>query len=126
MVEAGRHGSVITRNRQVEVANKDNYLPKQVVEAVRARLPFEFNIHDHTELWKQLAVRPPPGAADPCETDARYCVYNATFKSYAYTRAWIDRIVREPRRRTVAMLVRPGDPAHAGPGGDGRPVDVAA
>ncbi|MFJ5933244.1 DUF3644 domain-containing protein [Streptomyces sp. NPDC093071] len=96
MVEAGRKGMVIIKDRHVEVADKDKLLPKQVARQVEAQVPFEFHIQpEHTEMWRRLGVRPTAGAADPYSTDARYCVYNEAFKSYAYTPAWVKRIVKE-------------------------------
>ncbi|MBB5828622.1 DUF3644 domain-containing protein [Micromonospora carbonacea] len=96
MMEAGRQGTVIIKNRHVEVADKDKLLPSRVACLVESQLPFEFNVQrEHTEMWRRLAVRPTAGASDPCDTDARYCVYNEAFKSYAYTPAWVKRIVKE-------------------------------
>ncbi|MFJ8029058.1 DUF3644 domain-containing protein [Streptomyces sp. NPDC096032] len=96
MVEAGRQGTVIIRDRQVEVADKDKLLPTQVACQVEAQVSFEFNVHpEHTEMWRRLAARPPKSATNPYDTDPRYCVYNEAFKSYAYTPAWVKRIIRE-------------------------------
>lgn len=96
MVEAGRQGTVIIKDRHVEVADKDKLLPKQVACQVEAQVPFEFHIHpEHTEMWRRLGVRPATNAADPYATEAKYCVYNEAFKSYAYTPAWVKRIVQE-------------------------------
>ncbi|WP_406185886.1 DUF3644 domain-containing protein [Streptomyces sp. NBC_01006] len=96
MVEAGRQGTVIVRDRHVEVADKDKLLPRQVACQVEALVPFEFHVQpEHTQMWRRLGVRPPTSSADPYDTDARYCVYNETFKSYAYTPAWVKLIVKE-------------------------------
>jgi len=96
MVEAGRTGAVIIRDRHVDVASKDKMLPNKIVELVRQRVPFEFNLHGHhTALWKRLQVRPPQGADKPHDTDPRYCVYDEAVGVYVYTHAWVDRIVRE-------------------------------
>lgn len=119
LVEAGRRGTVIIKNRHVEVADKDKLLPKQVASQVEAQVPFEFHIQpEHTEMWRRLGVRPATNTADPYATDAKYCVYNETFKSYAYTPSWVKRIIkeigttekyraffgREPRMKKVAKL----------------------
>jgi hypothetical protein len=88
---------------------------------VEERVPFEFNVYrEHVEMWKRLKVRPGTVADDPYDTDARYCIYNEAFKSYAYTPAWVARIVkeigtvekyraffqREPRMKEVTDLPR--------------------
>lgn len=96
MVEAGREGTVIIRDRHVEVAGKDKLLPKQVALQVESQVPFEFNVsREHTEMWRRLGVRPGTGDPDPYNTDPRYCVYNEAFKGYAYTPAWVERIIQE-------------------------------
>ncbi|WP_197945796.1 DUF3644 domain-containing protein [Phytohabitans suffuscus] len=96
MVDAGRSGTVIVRDRQVEVTDKDKLRPMQVVRLVEGQVPFEFTLYGHhTEMWRRLGVRPPNGAAKPWETDPRYCVYSEAFGAYVYTTAWVKRIVKE-------------------------------
>ncbi|WP_327416378.1 DUF3644 domain-containing protein [Streptomyces sp. NBC_01233] len=96
MVEAGRKGTVIVRDRQVEVADKAKLRPKEVCAAVEEQLPFEFSVYrEHLEMWQRLGVRPAKGSAKPYDTDARYCVYSAAFDCYLYTPAWVEKIVRE-------------------------------
>ncbi|MFF7080123.1 DUF3644 domain-containing protein [Streptomyces lavendulae] len=123
MIEAGRQGTIIVRDRHVEVADKDKLLPSQVAHQVEARLPFEFHVQpEHTEMWRRLGVRPSTSAENPFDTDARYCIYNETFKSYAYTPSWVNRIVKEigtaakyrtffgkePRMKKVTQFPRQG------------------
>ncbi|WP_166028504.1 DUF3644 domain-containing protein [Streptomyces chilikensis] len=96
MVEAGRRGTVITRDRHVEVADKDRMRPSQVAACVESQLPFRFSVSpEHTEMWKRLRARPEGDAEDPYATDAKYCTYSEPFKQYVYTRAWVQRILRE-------------------------------
>ncbi len=141
MIEAGRHGTVIVRDRHVEVADKDKLRPGQVARLVEDQLPFEFTVYrEHTEMWKQLRVRPPKGATDPYATDARYCVYSEAFETYAYTRAWVKKIIkeigtvenyrsffgREPRIKKVPSLPRQAGPTLAGSTADKPAVGRAA
>jgi len=95
MTQSGRTGTVIVRDRQVEVAAKDKLRPMQVVELVQPQVPFHFTIATHTEMWRRLKVRPAAGASDPYQTDARYCVYDEPFRTYVYTPAWVKRILKE-------------------------------
>ena len=95
MIEAGRTGTVLIKTKNVEVAGKDKLLPKQVCLQVESELPFRFAIHQHTEMWHRLNVRPAHGDKDPYATETKYCVFNETFKQYAYTQAWVKRIVSE-------------------------------
>ncbi|MEV8547534.1 DUF3644 domain-containing protein [Streptomyces sp. NPDC051572] len=125
MTKAGRTGTVITKVKHVEVADKDKLLPKQVACQVEAQVPFEFHIHpEHTEMWRRLGARPAKGAANPYDTDARYCIYNDAFKSYAYTPAWVKKVIKEigtvekyraffgkePHMKTVTALPKQADP----------------
>jgi hypothetical protein len=95
MTEAGRTGTVIVRDRQVEVAAKDKLLPKHVAPLVEQQVPFHFTVPNNTEMWKRLNVRPSRGASDPYQTEGRYCVYDEPFGAYVYTQAWVKRIVKE-------------------------------
>lgn len=95
ITEAGRTGTVIIRDRQVEVATKDKLRPTQVAKLVEEQLPFHFTTADHTAMWKKLKVRPLSDTGDPYQTEAKYCVYDEPFRSYVYTPAWVKRIVKE-------------------------------
>ncbi|GAB7101709.1 hypothetical protein JCM4814A_00230 [Streptomyces phaeofaciens JCM 4814] len=96
MVEAGRKGTVIIRDRQVEVADKAKLRAKQVCTLVETQLPFEFSpFSEHLEMWQRFKVRPAKNSAKPCDTDARYCIYSEAFNSYLYTSAWVAKIIKE-------------------------------
>ncbi|MGW1365267.1 hypothetical protein ACWCQP_49020 [Streptomyces chartreusis] len=96
MVEAGRTGTVIIRDRRVEAADKAKLRAKRVCALVEAHLPFEFSPYsEQLEMWQWLAVRPAKNSAKPHDTNARYCVYSEAFNSYLYTPAWVEKIVRE-------------------------------
>lgn len=125
MTEAGRRGTVIVRDRHVEVSAKDKLRPTRVAELVEEQVPFYFTAANNAEMWKRLQIRPPAGADDPYQTDNRYCVYDEPFNGYVYTRAWVRRVVdevgtvekfraffgREPRMR-VSWLERLGQPTN--------------
>jgi hypothetical protein len=95
MVEAGRTTTVITRDRHVAVADKGLLLPKHVARQVQDQVSFHFSVANNTEMWNRLKVRPTGRAADPYQTDMRYCVYDEPFRTYLYTQAWVKRIVNE-------------------------------
>lgn len=124
MIEAGRTGSVIVRDRHVDVVSKNKMLPGRVAELVQEQLAFEFTLHGHhTKMWQRLGVRPAPGAVKPHRTDARYCLYDEAVGIYVYTEAWVRRIVeeigtiekyrtffgREPRMRVTTLAQREGN-----------------
>ncbi|MFE9029020.1 DUF3644 domain-containing protein [Streptomyces iakyrus] len=96
MIKAGHKGTVIVRDRQVEVADKAKLRAKQVSALVEERLPFEFSpFSENLEMWQRFQVRPAKNCAKPYDTDARYCIDSEAFNSYLYTPAWVEKIVRE-------------------------------
>jgi len=95
MIEAGRTGTVIVRDRQIEVAAKDKLLPKHVAQLVQQQVPFHFTVANNIEMWKRLQVRPSADAIDPYQTETKYCVYDEPFQTYLYTPAWVKRVVKE-------------------------------
>jgi hypothetical protein len=71
-------------------------LPKAVVAAVQKRLAYEFNYAIHTRMWKHFKLHPsrwqsPEGG----QTVEKYCVAVEPTRSYVYTSAWVDKIIRE-------------------------------
>lgn len=95
LMSAGRDGKVVTKVKHVEVASKDKMLPKQVVKRVNERVPYVLTVNQHTLLWKHFGIRPSGRGGHRTATDARYCVYDEPFRSYVYTEAWVEKIVRE-------------------------------
>jgi hypothetical protein len=96
LTDAGRTGTVLTKLKAISVAGKDTMLPKAVVAAVQARVPFEFNVTLHTILWKHFKVHPSPWQPpEGGQTDQKYCVAFQASKQYVFTPAWVDKIVRE-------------------------------
>ena len=108
--------NVLIREKHIPIANLDMFKPSEVVARVKARLPFEFSIHNHTQAWQNLEIRPRKGDLHPERTRPEYCVYDRIHKDYLYTTAWIERLVkdladprgfyeligRHPRRKSAA------------------------
>ncbi|WP_162801614.1 DUF3644 domain-containing protein [Brachybacterium saurashtrense] len=85
----------IIREKQIPVADLGNLLPKQVVERVAVALRKPFTIHMHTQCWRHFRARPPTGASDPAATRAEFCRWNAAFKQYVFTEAWVNFLIRK-------------------------------
>ncbi len=49
----------------------------------------------HQRAWKYYKVRPPTGSAEPEATDERYCRWDHLSRSYGYTHAWVDKLVKD-------------------------------
>lgn len=90
-----QHLSVVQKPKRVAVASGDLLRPKEVVNLVAERLPYRFTMDTHTKAWRHYNVRPGPGTAEPAATEDRYCRYDRLFGGYGYTRAWVERLVRD-------------------------------
>ena len=87
--------NVLIKDRHIPVVNLDKKKPKQVVDTVSDGLPFVFNLHHHTMAWKHFRVRPVGNSNRPEQTNDKYCVYDSAHKDYLYTKAWMDKLIRE-------------------------------
>lgn len=95
LADLGSSGTVLVRERIRQVSGADHLKPMEVVRAIEARLPFKFNIHHYKLAWQKLGVRPPDGSAHPERTIEKYCIYDQPFRSYLYTQAFVNKVVRE-------------------------------
>ena len=85
---------VVTKRRITPVASADLLTPTEVVNLVGERLPYRFKMDTHTRCWKHYAVRPAGGSDQPEATDDRYCRWDRLAKGYGYTKAWVEKLVR--------------------------------
>lgn len=97
LLNLGRVGQAVVVPKDRPVKNLDGLRAKDVVKQVASSIPFSFNMRHFISAYQRLNVRPPAGAAKPKETDAKYCVYDATFSSYVYTPAFVKKLIRETR-----------------------------
>jgi hypothetical protein len=96
MTEAGRSGRVITKVKKVSVSSAGCMLPARVVREVEKRVPFVFNMGQHTRMWKHFKLHPAGWVApDGGETVSEFCIANEPTRQYVYTPAWVDKIVKE-------------------------------
>jgi hypothetical protein len=86
----------IVRNKPVAVQNKGRLKPGAVAAAVQDRLGLRFTTQGHhVAAWRHYQVRPVANAARPELTDDRYCVWDEPHSDYLYTRAWVDKLVKD-------------------------------
>ncbi|MGH7661887.1 MAG: DUF3644 domain-containing protein [Vulcanimicrobiaceae bacterium] len=95
-------GTVLIRDRHVEVANVDRLRPSEVVERVRSIWP-EFNLYYHTLAYRFYKVRPKWKSEHPEATDTRYCFFDVVHRDYTYTQAWADKLQSELARDPAAV-----------------------
>jgi hypothetical protein len=87
--------TVVTKPKQISVASGDLLRPKEVVNLVGERLPYRFTLDTHTRCWRHYGVRPASGAAEPAATVDQYCRWDRLMAAYGYTRAWVDKLVKD-------------------------------
>jgi hypothetical protein len=87
-------GTVLIRDRHVEVANVDRLRPSEVVAQVRAVWD-KFNLYYHTLAYRYFKVRPKGKSEHPDATDTRYAFFDVVHRDYTYTRAWVEKLKTE-------------------------------
>jgi hypothetical protein len=89
-----------------ETKNSNNLLPKDVAEQVEAAIGKTFNAsYHHAKAWRHYKVRPPDGASDVLATNAKYCVYDTTFRRYIFTQEWVGFLIKELSNEKQYALV---------------------
>jgi hypothetical protein len=96
-LEQVQSAQTIIREKQVPVEDLGNLLPSEVARRVESELGSRFSTNDNTICWKFFEARPPTGSDSPERTKADFCRYNATFRQYTYTEAWVRFLVRKLR-----------------------------
>lgn len=126
--ELGRRGQVITRDRKQPVSGLGRLMPKPAAAQVEAGIPFVFNQNHFTAAWKRKRIRPPKGDPDPHHTNPDFCEYDEPTKSYRYTRAYVNHLIKKCSTTTgfeeitgLPALRKPNDPQStaADPGVEG-------
>ena len=87
--------NVLIRDKHIPVAHLTHHKPSQVVDKVKEKLPFHFNMHHHTQAWKHFKVRPEHGDPKPERTLPNYCIYDFAHRDYLYTDAWVEKLAKE-------------------------------
>lgn len=110
--ELGRRGQVITRDRKQPVSGLGRLMPKPASDHVEAGIPFVFNQSHFTATWKRTGIRPPNGNPDPHHTNSDFCEYDEPTKSYRYTKAYVNHLIKkcstaEGFEETTGMQARP-------------------
>lgn len=86
---------VVAKPKTVPVASDNLLRPKEVVNLVVERLPYQFNMNTHTKCWKYYKVRPSSDTKDPRVTNHQYCIWDRVAQTYGYTEAWVEILVQD-------------------------------
>lgn len=93
VLEMGKRGQTIIREQKRAIVGYGLFKPREAERRVAAVLPFTFNNHHFKQPWSRKQIRP-PGYPNPEQTDEKYCIYDALSRSYGYTEAWVEWLVR--------------------------------
>lgn len=111
----------IIRDKQIPVANLGHLKPGEVARRVSTGIGRQFSISDHTKAWRHYGVRPSTNDPKPEETKAQFCVWDAAFRQYVYTEAWVVYLIRHLSKEAAYNLVvlgaESGEDEFAGNGG---------
>lgn len=91
----GRRGQVIVRDRRQPVSGLGRLMPKPAAAEVESGILFVFNLNHFAAAWKREGVRPPAGDHHPDRTNSDFCEYDEPTKSYRYTRAYVNYLVKK-------------------------------
>lgn len=69
------------------------YKPAAVAKEVAIRSGKKFSSSDHTKAWRLFKARPKKLAAQPEQTDKKYCLYHAAHGDYTYSEDWVEMLV---------------------------------
>lgn len=78
-----------------EAQNVDGLKATEVCTQVSEATGRDFNRWHHAKTHSLHKARPASKAANPAQTDHRYCLYNVAFKQYVYKQAWVDFLIAE-------------------------------
>jgi hypothetical protein len=79
---------------KIEAANVGRLKPSEVMRKVNETLNRKAITQNlHVTLYKLFSIRPPNGAIDPFETNAKFCIYDEPHNDYVYQEAWVTFLV---------------------------------
>jgi hypothetical protein len=117
MEKAGRHGTVVVRNRLQAVANHGRLKARPACQAVAADIPFVFNQHHFHNAYLNLTVRPDGKSTHPGVTNLDYCVYDEAHRDHTYEQRYVELLVRKcsTEKGFVEITGRPAIPKSGTP-----------
>lgn len=93
--DMGRKGQVIVRDRKQPVSGLGRVMPKRAAAEVQAEIPYLFNLNHFAATWKRGKVRPLNGDSNPHRTNPDFCEYDEPTRSYRYTRAYVQHLIKK-------------------------------
>lgn len=99
----GKRGQTVIREQKRSVVGHGLLGAGEAERRVAAAIPFKFNNRHFLDAGRLKGIRPLAGTNDPHpeRTDERYCLYVELPKSYGYTTAWVDWLIKNCQTATA-------------------------
>jgi hypothetical protein len=91
----GRRGQVVVREQSRPVAGTGLLRPREAVQAVADAGIEGFHMGHFTKAWQLEQIRPRGGSSHPARTKEQYCIYFELGRSYGYTQAYVQHLVKK-------------------------------
>lgn len=91
--ELGRRGQVIVRDRRQPVSGLGHAEPRS--EGIAGGHTPHLQHVVFTDPWKIAKIRPLYEDANPSRTNHDFCEYDEPTKTYRYTKAWVQRLIKK-------------------------------
>lgn len=96
----GKRGQTIIREQKRSIVGHGLIRPGEATRRVAAAIPFGFNSRHFTQAWQIKKIRPATGSKHPERTDETYCMYDELSRSYGYTDAWVNWLIKQCKTAT--------------------------
>jgi len=70
------------------------FKPGEVCTEITKKSGKRFTSHNHTQTMYMYKARPKSRSSQPENTNKDWCIYHAAYKSYTYSQAWIDHLIK--------------------------------
>ncbi|GAA2811385.1 hypothetical protein GCM10010522_31470 [Kribbella solani] len=92
----GKRGQTVIREQKRAVVGHGLLGAGEAARRVAAAIPYRFNTRHFLDAGRRKSIRPAAAANDPHpeRTDEKYCLYVELSKSYGYTQAWVDWLIK--------------------------------
>jgi len=87
--------TAVIKEKRIPIASKGLMRPSEVVNRLKACLPFRITMYTHTKAWKFYKARPERDSSNPEKTKSEFCVYDHLMEGYGYTETWVNFLCRK-------------------------------
>jgi len=81
--------TAVIKEKRIPIASTDLKRAGELVNHLKACIPFKVSMYTHTKAWKYYKVRPETDSSNPENTKSEFCIYDHLMEGYGYTEAWV-------------------------------------